>query len=478
MSRFKSNYEALDEQKWAKLKDSIAAIPESSFQDNAAAIAELERLVRVTETVADAIGSVQPFAELINPDIQNHVKSLENHLANFKRAQTNQKAAQLTNLNNAATNILERVWPFLSKSDAARSAGQAFSRYRILIETEEKKLSTISSEADEAIKAIRAIKADLSDYRLELLEGTDQKTSIKGDIEEKLTKIDGMLERTDAFYTRLTQGDAEAPSIENQIVQAKTSASDNSSKIAEKLTDAERKLKELDRTYAEVVGATEDDEEDHKGLKAQLEDRKTQLETIVDEFGKKFHSMVEQVEGLLPGATSAGLATAYSQLRSTAETRAWRYSAAFFSLVAILTVTAAATVTQSFSILPPSWEAVTFSDTAEYFTKLLFKLPVVIPVLWAALTVSKRRSEMHRLAEEYAHKEALAKSYEGFKKQIIELESDDKGLMTELLAAMLSAVSLNAAETLEGKHGEKMPVQEVIEETVKSAAKQMTPSSI
>ena len=92
-------------------------------------------------------------------------------------------------------------------------------------------------------------------------------------------------------------------------------------------------------------------------------------------------------------------------------------------------------------------------------------------MLWAALTVSKRRSEMHRLAEEYAHKEALAKSYDGFKKQIIELGKEDNQLMAGLLAAMLKAVSLNAAKTLDGKHGEKMPVQEVIEETVKSGAK-------
>jgi hypothetical protein len=47
-------------------------------------------------------------------------------------------------------------------------------------------------------------------------------------------------------------------------------------------------------------------------------------------------------------------------------------------------------------------------------------------------------------------------------------------LLAELLAGMLKAVSLNAAKTLEGKHGEKMPVQEVFEEAVKSAAKQMT----
>lgn len=78
-------------------------------------------------------------------------------------------------------------------------------------------------------------------------------------------------------------------------------------------------------------------------------------------------------------------------------------------------------------------------------------------MVWAALTVSKRRSEMHRLAEEYAHKEALAKSYEGFKQQIIDMDINTKAMLAELLEVLLKAVSLNAARTLGGKHGDKIP---------------------
>ena len=95
-------------------------------------------------------------------------------------------------------------------------------------------------------------------------------------------------------------------------------------------------------------------------------------------------------------------------------------------------------------------------------------------MVWAALTVSKRRSEMHRLAEEYAHKEALAKSYEGFKQQIIDMDINTKAMLAELLEVLLKAVSLNAARTLDGKHGDKMPVHEAIEKDMKKAAKQIS----
>ena len=79
-------------------------------------------------------------------------------------------------------------------------------------------------------------------------------------------------------------------------------------------------------------------------------------------------------------------------------------------------------ITESFSIWPLAWETIRVSNLTEFLEKSLIRLPIIVPVVWAALTVSKRRSEMHRLAEEYAHKEALAKSYEGFKQQIIDMD--------------------------------------------------------
>ena len=110
----------------------------------------------------------------------------------------------------------------------------------------------------------------------------------------------------------------------------------------------------------------------------------------------------------------------------------------------------------------------------EFLEKSLIRLPIIVPVVWAALTVSKRRSEMHRLAEEYAHKEALAKSYEGFKQQIIDMDINTKAMLAELLEVLLKAVSLNAARTMDGKHGDKMPAHEAIEKNMKNNAKQIS----
>ena len=207
-------------------------------------------------------------------------------------------------------------------------------------------------------------------------------------------------------------------------------------------------------------------DEDSKGLEAQLNDRQNQLNTMVDDYYEKINILYNRVEGLLPGATSAGLASAYKDLKTAAEIKTTRYASLFYTLLGCLVIVAWVSITESVSIWPLGWEAVKFSDPTEFFAKTLMKLPIVVPVVWAALTVSKRRSEMHRLAEEYAHKEALAKSYDGFKKQIIDIDADNKGLLADLLEVLLKAVSLNAAKTLDGKHGDQMPLQEVIQKTL------------
>lgn len=112
MSRFKKNFAVLEVGKWADIKSSIDSISEEDLQNNEAATDELDRLKLTIEAIAESTKSIQPFAELINPDIQNHVKSLENHLRNLKASPANQRLNHLNSLNNIATTILERLWPF------------------------------------------------------------------------------------------------------------------------------------------------------------------------------------------------------------------------------------------------------------------------------------------------------------------------------------------------------------------------------
>ena len=111
------------------------------------------------------------------------------------------------------------------------------------------------------------------------------------------------------------------------------------------------------------------------------------------------------------------------------------------------------------------------SDLSKLVPTVLYKLPIILPILWLALFASKRRSEALRLQQEYSHKEALAKSYQNFKAQIEALNQPDPELMRKLLNAAIDAVSMNASDTLDKNHGDNTPVTQGVDGLIESMEK-------
>ena len=97
------------------------------------------------------------------------------------------------------------------------------------------------------------------------------------------------------------------------------------------------------------------------------------------------------------------------------------------------------------------------------FKGLLFKLPLVGPVIWLALFAAARRNQYERLQQEYSHKEALASSYESYKTQLIALGKEGEELQKHLIESAINAISFNASSTLDKKQLEKLPIQELFE---------------
>jgi hypothetical protein len=120
-------------------------------------------------------------------------------------------------------------------------------------------------------------------------------------------------------------------------------------------------------------------------------------------------------------------------------------------------------VVDSFTLSPFHVEFVKTSDWDGMLRTLLARLPIVLPVIWVAMFSATRRSQYERLQQEYAHKEAFASSYESYKKQLQALQVDADVLQKELIVKAIDAISFNASKTLDGKHAEKLPVQQLLE---------------
>jgi hypothetical protein len=70
------------------------------------------------------------------------------------------------------------------------------------------------------------------------------------------------------------------------------------------------------------------------------------------------------------------------------------------------------------------------------------------------------------LRQEYAHKEAIASSYESYRRQVDALGDVGGELRVALLGKAIEAIAKNASETLDGKHGDKVPSHDAMEKLV------------
>lgn len=217
----------------------------------------------------------------------------------------------------------------------------------------------------------------------------------------------------------------------------------------EKVTEYNTEINEIETKVQEfetkVFGKTEEDKE---ALKFKLNNLKTELEELHSDWEEKYDTLSTKIEGLLPGATSAGLAKSYHDQKIS-----YNKPNIFWSLVFIATMVGMV------------WYAVTTiqdSDTVgNAFMNILARAPFFIPTIWLALFSSKQQSQNRRLEQEYAHKESLAKSYDGYKREIEKLpDSDNKNeIMEQLVASLIEASSFNPSSTLERKsHNDSPPI--------------------
>ena len=315
-----------------------------------------------------------------------------------------------------------------------------------------------------------ASESEISNQRIKKLEAS----YFDDNEEESLsTRINSFEEKLEENYNKIQQykidlldGDSSRESIASEINSALELAETESETIKNLLSEVKSKLKDFKEYHSDVFGIKNDEGSFEGGLKAEIVAREKHLEEFKKQQELKYKTLNDEIESLLPGATSAGLATAYHDLKESFNTPIKNYSKLFYCSISALVLVAFLSITQEVGFFFIKFVEVT--DLSKLFSNILYKLPIVLPVLWLTLYASKRRSETQRLQQEYAHKEALAKSYQNFKMQIEALDQSDPELMKKLLSSAIDAVSKNASDTLDKKHGDKSPMHEGVDSFLSS----------
>lgn len=225
---------------------------------------------------------------------------------------------------------------------------------------------------------------------------------------------------------------------------------------AEKLNETFEKVNEYNSEISDIVekvsafetkvfGKTTEDEE---SLKFKLNNLKTQHEELHGEWEGKYETLTTKIEDLLPGATSAGLAKSYYDQKNSYKWPNIIWSAVFALTMIGMVYYAIQTISES-------------TDLGNVFMNILSRAPFFIPTIWLALFASKQQSQNRRLEQEYAYKESLAKSYDGYKREIENLlESEEKNeIMEKLVRTMIDTAGFNPSSTLEKQsHNDKPPI--------------------
>jgi hypothetical protein len=486
MSKWIDQFEAHPFQAtWLTLKERL---DKSTIDDETVvtSVLELARLRKVVEYLDGLIKSVDP--ELVPMSTWNsfnqQATASMNEIHNFN---SNRNIAHLVQANAHADNLLTYVRPYMVLPNESLSSMKRAST--VYAKELEKQVVNFQQKAAATINEIKETKENSAGFLSEiaatkdavdefedLLFGANGDSGIQTDITKLSNKIKGLHDEVIAFHKELLLGDDESTAIKDALNTAKESIVEDQVEIEGLLSSTNTKVKQLGEFHTIIFGHKDAENEADSGLKGELDIRVKQLSSFEKEQVTKYKALVEEIEGLIPGATSAGLASAYETMKSSFDTPLKSMSKVFYSSLGLLICISFILATKE--IGGDHWITfVDFNDWDTVLRGLVYKIPFYAPVLWLAYYATKRRSEYQRLQQEYAHKEALAKSYDSYKKQIEDLDIKDLEMQKGLITKAVDAIAYNASETLDGKHGDKIPTHELLDKLLAELAKRKLPKN-
>jgi hypothetical protein len=252
---------------------------------------------------------------------------------------------------------------------------------------------------------------------------------------------------------------------EQEIIKAKTDILDSSVDYNALNSKFKTSLTQIENAYEKIFGKTDKDGKVSIGFLQEIESFKSKISAFLGEQTIKYNAQFSQIEGLLPGATSTGLAEAYQLQKKSYKKPIQLWSGVFISIMCIMTIL-------SVILFYVQFGKSTSQTLGEAFISLLKDLPFFIPTIWLASYASKQQSQYKRLQQEYAFKETNAKSFHGHKMQVEELMKDgstDKDLLLQLVAQLVIITSQNPSSTLDSKsHDDSPPIFKLAERLIPS----------
>lgn len=456
------------QEKWKSIVENTktAYIEDKTIETDVQELARFKKAVTFLDSLLKACDP-ELTPESVWRNFDSEANNCLNQLNSFN---SNDNIDHIKNANSHIDNLLSYLRPYVVNSKgSAQAAGRAFKAYsetiqKSLKEFKEETSSTIQEintnkvNSDGYLEEIEDSKKRIKNFEKEFLDGDEETESIQSKILSMKDSVKEWYDKINVFHNELTTGDEEKDSLIKQIKTARDNTSEYSKTAKENLENSQKLINDLDVFYTRIFGKENNRGNRDGGLKKQLDQNLLNLNDITEKHKTKYVTIENEIKSLIGPATTAGLATAYKNLKESFDKPIENYTKLFywslFGLVSLAILSFSADI---------FYFKIDLKNTAQLFNNLIFKLPFLLPLVWLTVFASRRRSENSRLQQEYAHKEAIATSYQSFKEQIKDLNQTDNDMMMKLMETAILAIAFNASETLDGKHGDKMPLENVLD---------------
>ena len=373
-----------------------------------------------------------------------------------------------------------------------RSLGlKAAKAYNRIVERDSKS-DELSSNITSRMEVIKNAEKEASVLNSSLVNANQTVSNAISKVNDGLSRFDediGSLDkRSESLNERLEMAEKYVENAEEVKSELQSQFEDVSNKHERSVKDYE----DISKLHSLLFGYEKDDGEIVEGRKQKLENvyaelerkigsTKTDAEAFETDYKKRCADFIEKakveadaiankIRALLPDALTAGLSSAYNENRKLEEfeqkSQLKLFKRCIYGMMII-------------SLFPICINLYFWMGKGFTLLQLLEKLPremmcilpVYIPLFWLAIFANKRVNLSKRLIEEYKHKEAVSKTYEGLAKQISEIGDDNssKELQARLLYNTVMLSEKNPGELIKDFNRPDNPLLDVLNQSSRFA---------
>jgi len=286
-----------------------------------------------------------------------------------------------------------------------------------------------------AAKARIAELAGLAESSAQAVEAAQKKA------DELSATIEKLKSQAQAYADEAKRHRDAATAEADSAKQKQESATTDSTASAGLRTTIEGVLKEVQSLRARSETELRAAEANHKTIEklaeiaATIDQRVAEYEKNLNQLhesaSERLRLLEQKIEGLLPFATSAGLAAAFHarKIDVNRERKAW--TVAF--LASLLSLAGA-----SYILIGQPVNAAGLGAWPDVVMSLVRRFAVLGPLLWFCIIAAKQLKTLLQVEEDYAHKVVMSNSFEGYKRQVEGITDD--GALGRLTANVIDAI--------------------------------------